>query len=567
MKLHLTILFILFQIAGWSQLPSAVTKNIRQRIDEGWNPAVVIGIIDKDGMHYYSFGTTKTGGKKVNEHSIFEIGSISKVFTAVLLADEVIKGEMETDDPVQQYLPASVKMPMYDGANITLGHLSDHTSSLPRMPDNFNPADPANPYADYTIEQLYEFINGYEIGRPIGSEYSYSNLAVGLLGHVLELQNKKSYDELLSDIITGPLAMGETSVKLSKKMKKNLAYGHYEGTQVPNWDLPTFAGAGGIRSSAYDMLKFLEAAMQRKESPIRRAFLLTQIPRHDKADNAQVGLGWHILKGSSGPLYVHDGATGGYTSFAGFSKGLNKGVVVLTNSNRGVADIGLHLLDPMNPLGAVIPHVTRELQKYIEANGPAGLESKYDELKRDHTDEYDFSEEGINSLGYYYLRQKKYAASNSIFLLNIREYPSSANVYDSYGESLMEEGKKDEAIPQYLKSLELNPGNENAVQMLERMGVKYEAKEVKVDEAVLNTLTGTYQLFPGFTIEITTSNGELRAQATGQAAFQVYPASDLVYFYKVVDAQITFIKNDNGEISGLLLRQNGRTIEGKKIKA
>lgn len=230
-------------------LPAKVVTEINKRIEANVNPGIVIGIVDQDGTHFYSFGKKKIGGKKVNEHSIFEIGSVSKVFTATILADMVVKDELSTDDPIQKFLPAKVRVPTYEGNHITLGHLSDHTSSLPRLPDNMNPSIPQNPYADYTTEQLYAFISNHELRRPVGSEYEYSNLAVGLLGHVLALKANKSYEDLLHTTITKPLGMNETGITLTKRMKKNLAFGHQQGIQVMNWDLPAIAGAGGIRQN------------------------------------------------------------------------------------------------------------------------------------------------------------------------------------------------------------------------------------------------------------------------------------------------------------------------------
>ncbi|MDQ3016507.1 MAG: beta-lactamase family protein, partial [Bacteroidota bacterium] len=347
------VLFLLKNSFSYSQtkpLPTNILRSIHERTKEHLNPSIVIGIVDREGTRFYSFGLNRKGGKKVNEHSIYEIGSISKIFTATLLADMVMKGEMETDDPISQYLPKEVTVPTYEGQSITLGHISDHSSSLPRMPDNFHPADDQNPYADYTIEQMYSFLSTVKLDRPIGSEYEYSNLGVGLLGNILALKAGTSYEKLLNKIITEPLQMKETKIVLNKNMTKHLAYGHHDGIEVANWDLPTMAGAGGIRSSAYDMLLFLKAQMQLTETPLRQAMLLTQQPRHSLTDDGQVGLGWHMFPTHNGIAIVHEGATGGYTSFVGFVKETGTGVVVLTNSNHAAADIGMHLLDPSSPL-------------------------------------------------------------------------------------------------------------------------------------------------------------------------------------------------------------------------
>ena len=569
MRYTLFLFHLVFLTPVFSQsktLPHEVIVTINDRIRENLNPSIAIGIIDKNGPRYYSFGTTKQDGKKVNEHSIYEIGSISKVFTATLLADQVVKGNMSTEDPIEKYLPSDLKIPAYEGHSITLGQLSDHTSSLPRMPDNFHPADDQNPYADYSVQQIYEFLASHTLRRPVGSEYEYSNLAVGLLGHILSLHAKTSYEQLLEDIITGPLDMTETKIVFDKNMKNHLAFGHHEGTQVVNWDLPTLAGAGGIRSSVYDMLKFLAAQMKLMNTPLQEAIELTHQPRHLISEDEKVGLGWHIVNSGIGDLILHEGATGGYSSFAGFSKEKGIGVVVLTNSNKDAGDIGMHLLDPSSPLMDVKPQITTVLQDYIKTNGADGLIEKFDELTKKDPGKYAYSEMNFNQLGYYYLNQKNFKAADAVFLLNIREYPNSSNVYDSYAESRMEAGHKEDAILYYQKSLELNPANMNAISMLSSLGVNYTVKEVQVDTATLDKLTGTYQLFPGFNIIVTRSDQQLWAQATGQNNYEIFPKSELEYYYKVVDAQIRFIPGPDGSIQSLSIHQNGKDTIGKKIK-
>ena len=405
-------------------LSKELVSSIEKRVQSGVNPAIVIGIIDKDGTKYYSFGKTKLDGKKVNEHTIFELGSISKVFTGILLADMVVEGKLNTNDPIQQYLPAGVKVPEYEGKQITLGHLSDHTSSLPRMPDNFAPADFHNPYADYTVQQMYDFLSSYSLTRPIGSQYEYSNFAVGLLGHILALQASTTYEDLMVSKIADPLSMNDTRVRFTKRMKKNLAAGHQNGIEVANWDIPTLAGAGGIRSSVHDMVLFLSANLGLVKHPLYEAMLLSHMPRHDKLPEGRVGLGWHIVKGTEGDMYLHNGATGGYITFAGFVKETGRGVVVLSNSTESVEDIGMHLLDPNTPLRSILPHIAGELKNTIDLEGYAELEATYDEFKKEKQDQFDFSEEGINSLGYYYLNRKKTEEALAVFKLNMREYPA-----------------------------------------------------------------------------------------------------------------------------------------------
>lgn len=550
-----------------SVLPGEVTTYINQRIEAGMNPSIAIGIIDKNGTRYYSFGKTKNGGRKINEHTIYELGSITKTFTGILLADMVLKDELEVDDPVEKYLPESVEIVEKNGAPITLGQLSDHTSGLPRLPDNMDPADPANPYADYTADKLYEFLSGLQLERSAGSAYEYSNLGAGLLGHVLSLKANKSYEDLLISRIIRPLGMEETRIRLTAAMKKHLAIGHDQGLEVMNWDLSALEGAGAIRSSVHDMLIYLKANMCLMDHPLQAAMKLSHMPRHDKAGGGmKLGLGWHILPTDKGDIIWHNGGTGGYATFAGFHKESGMGVVVLTNSTERVDDLGFHLIDPNLPLGEVKPHIAATLKKMIEEEGTANLQAKFSELKKSAPTKFDYSESGINALGYYFLNRKKFDEALAVFLLNINEYPSSANVYDSYAEALMESGDKENAIRNYKKSLEINPGNTNAIEMLGKMGVAYESVVPEVTASILQSYTGTYELVPGFEITIKLEEGQLIAQATGQGAYPIFPKTENEFYYKVVDAQIVFNRNDHGEVKSLTLFQAGREIEGKKLK-
>ena len=570
MKIQKTILFLLLSATVFGQknaLPEELTKSINERIATGTNTSIVVGVIDKNGPQYYSFGTKTIGGMPVDEHTIYEIGSVSKTFTATLLADNIIKGKMKADDPISQYLPATVHVPVYSGggAPITLGNLSDHTSGLPRMPTNFAPADPANPFADYTVERMYAFLSSYTLTRAVGSEFEYSNFAVGLLGQIEALAAGKSYEEILAQVITDPLKMKETGITLSDKMKSNLATGYSMGQEVENWDLGSLQGAGAIRSSAHDMLIYLSANMGLTRTQLEAAMTLAHAPRHDKAGGSLTGLGWFTEKGSQGDIIWHNGATGGYMSFAGFNVKTGKGVVVLTNTDSGVDDIGMHVLDTNVPLKDIKPQVSFVLKQIIEKDGAKGLVEKYNQLKADNPGKYDINENALNTLGYQYLGKNEIDAAEAVFKINVMEFPQSSNVYDSYGEALLKNGHKEEAIYNYKKSLDLNPGNANAIDILAGLGETYAPAEVKVDQALLQRYTGTYELVPGFNIEISRDGDQLYAQATGQPRFEIYPKSDTEFYLKVVEAQIIFSADAEGVVS-MALHQNGQVMPGKKVK-
>ncbi len=306
---------------------------------------IVVGLLDRSGAR-------RIIAVGVDQAAVFEIGSITKTFTASILADMVDHGEVRLDDPVAKYLPPSVRVPSRNGKQITLLDLVTQSSGLPRMPSNFTPKDSLNPYADYTVQQMYAFLSSYELTRDVGAEYEYSNLGVGLLGHALALKAGMSYEALVRQRILGPLGMRETAITLTPAMRARLAPGHeIDGRVVPNWDLPTFAGAGALRSTAADMLRFLIANLDSTGPPLGHALRETHDARHATNDpNLKVGLAWHILSRPVGNLVWHNGGTGGYRSFTGFDPARRIGVVVLSNLNSSVDDIGFHLLDETFPL-------------------------------------------------------------------------------------------------------------------------------------------------------------------------------------------------------------------------
>jgi len=370
--MHTTLILALF-FTLQQPLPSdsAVRTMLETRLqafpDTGKHgEGIVVGLLDATGRrHIIAVGVDSTG--------VFEIGSITKTFTATLLADMVDRGEVRLDDPVAKYLPPSVRVPSRNGRQITLLDLATQSSGLPRMPSNLTPRDSMNPYADYSVQQMYAFLSSYELPRDVGAQYEYSNLGVGLLGHALALRAGMSYEELVRRRILAPLGMRQTAITLTPSMRARLAPGHDdEGHVVPNWDLPTLAGAGALRSTAADMLVYLAASLDSTAKPLGHALQQTHEGRHATDDpNLNIGLAWHILSRPAGNLVWHNGGTGGYRTFTGFDAARRIGVVVLCNVNSSMDDIGLHLLDASYALRQPPPRRTEVavdsliLQRYV----------------------------------------------------------------------------------------------------------------------------------------------------------------------------------------------------------
>src|SRR5262245_3147920 len=222
-----------------------VRRILAERIDaERRGVGIVLGIVTPQGRHIISHGRFDDGDPRpLDGDSLFEIGSVGKVFTALVMADMVQHHEVALDDAIATYLPEQVKVPERGGRAITLLDLATHTSALPRMPTNFAPRDPANPYSDYTVAQLYAFLSNYPPTRDIGGEYAYSNLGYGLLGNVLARRGGMDYENLVTSRIAAPLGLKSTVMTLSPTLRSRLAPGHNELLQpVPNWDDTTMAG-------------------------------------------------------------------------------------------------------------------------------------------------------------------------------------------------------------------------------------------------------------------------------------------------------------------------------------
>lgn len=308
---------------------------------------IVVGVLDPTGRRFVAGGTG--AGATVDRSTLFEIGSISKVFTALILADMVNKGEVSLDDPAAKFLPAGHRMPERNGRQITLRDLATHRSGLPRMDPEMDAIDdPDGPFARYTEARLLAFLDRYQLPRDIGAEWEYSNLAAGLLGYLLARAAGTDYETLLRTRITGPLGMRDTMITLPPSHKARLApaFDAYMRPASP-WDVGVLTAAGGIRSSAADMLVFANAVLDPK-SPIAAAMktaLAVRVPAN--SPRVEQALGWLIMHPEPGrDILLHDGGTGGFRALLALEPAKGRAVVVLINSaaEPSGGDLGLHLL-------------------------------------------------------------------------------------------------------------------------------------------------------------------------------------------------------------------------------
>ncbi|MDB4905458.1 MAG: ampH [Gemmatimonadetes bacterium] len=341
---------------------SAILAIIKTRVDSGRAPGIVVGIYEHGQRRYVSYGSAGPGRAPLDQHTFFEIGSISKTFTALLLADAATRGEVRLDQPVADLLPPGTTVPQKDGKPITLELLSTHRSGLPRVPGNMVPANIADPYVDYDTKRLYAFLASYTLPRAPGDSAEYSNLGAGLLGHALTLRSgMPTWGALVARRITGPLGMRETVVDVPSSMLARLAAGHDEKLDtVPAWHLDALAGAGALRSTAADMLTYLAAELDTSNGPLKKAIALGRPPRATFAPGLRIALGWLIGGTAEHPIWWHNGGTGGFRSFVAFDPNRQVAVVVLANSALSPDDIGLHIMNPLLPIVMpVVPPRTR----------------------------------------------------------------------------------------------------------------------------------------------------------------------------------------------------------------
>lgn len=290
------------------------------------NTQLSIAIINNGKVCYY-------GVKKVsdtistidNQKSVFEIGSISKVFTSTLLANFVIDGKIKLDENINDYL----KPPFNNDTKISFINLANHTSGLPRLPTNLDlsKVNPENPYKEYKEKELEEYLTN-QLELPNKGKYQYSNLGAGLLGYTLSKIENASFESLLQNKIFSKYDMKNSTADINK-IKGNLVIGlNNEGVEVPNWDLSVLAGAGGILSTTEDLSKFVIAQFNTSNKALKLTMHKTFVI-NEKRD---IGLGWHILKSKSENLwYWHNGGTGGYSSSMVFDKKIQNGIIVLSN--------------------------------------------------------------------------------------------------------------------------------------------------------------------------------------------------------------------------------------------
>lgn len=332
-----------------SAIDTLVEKLIRPYIQQEHATGLSIAVIQNGIVHRYSYGEVEKGARKLPDPktTIFEIGSVTKTFTSLLLAREVLRKKMDLKDPINKYLPDSIPNLSYKNTTITLQHLANHTSGFPRLPANIFLAnvDPQDPYRHYNEDLLYSFLMTYLPSVIPGTQFSYSNYGAGLLASILARNSHQSFEQLVLEQICLPLKMNDTRITLSVKDSTHLARGYNEkGEPTAPWNLASLQGSGAIRSTLNNMIRYSQAQLGQFVTPLTKAILLTHQVTFQSKDNT-MGLAWRIARHQKKIYLHHSGGTGGFRSFVGFDKKRQLGVIILSNTAEDVTTIGQAILE------------------------------------------------------------------------------------------------------------------------------------------------------------------------------------------------------------------------------
>lgn len=559
-------------------------KKVPELLDKFLVPGAAVAIIEdgkvllQKGYGYADFNE----GIKVKKDTGFNIASISKTITAWGVMKLVEEGKIDLDAPAERYLTRwQFPDTQYNSNDVTIRRLLSHTAGLSlRGYPGWSPHD--------TLPTIEESLNGrnngpggVEIIIEPGSEWKYSGGGYTILQLIIEEVTGEKYEDFMKEQILRPLGMRNSSFVfnediLSKSSKEHDLYG-----EMIEWEIFTAKAAAGLHTTIEDFTHFVQAHFSNgygKNSQILADDHLKEMMEPAPATKGAYGLGYQIdlMEDSSITLVGHSGANSGWQSFFRVDPINQDGFIVLTNG-RGGDRISRKLFcdwinwktqEPMADNCRILPSIANQIKKTIEKEGVEKIISEYFTLREKASDDYLFLERDINQLGYYFLEKGEIENAMGVLKLNVAAFPESYNVYDSYGEILLQTGNVKEAVENYKKSVILNPGNERAIQILHKLGVDTDSliKEVSLPDHVLQDYIGVYQLSSDVLINVSKNGSLLIAKATGQQGFEIFPKSMDEFYLKGRDTAITFNRNENGDVLSLTLLKGGRKFNASKIE-
>ena len=503
---------------------------------------IVAAEIDHDRVRYTGAGHFAPRDGVPPEQVIFEIGSMTKVFTGLLLAETVNEGKARLDDPIAKYLPADLTLAP-EVAAITLEQLATHTSGLPRLPDNFQPADALDPYADYGVKEMYAFLASYHPAKPPPQPADYSNFGLGLLGHLLTRIHGQTYAALVAERITGPLGMADTVIDLNPEQQTRFAVPYSDAKAVKPWRFAALAGAGALRSTAADLARFAQALMRPGDSPLQRAWALARQPRADMGGE-RIGLAIMIGRRNGAVNYWHNGGTGGFRSALDFSPETGRATVVLINSDAREAEtITAALTQPPVDKATLAerPEAPLPPEKAAEYPGVYALDARARfTVLPGETGHLQMRLTGQPFLPISFAGNDRFfsriVAAEIQFNRDAGGHIASLTLFQNGRE--LTARRIDEPLPTILPATD----------------AELQAYVGKYDPPPLAALG------PGTQFVFTVRRNTLFGKLGGQPAIPVFKDRADHFVYDVVEADLTFERDTAGKVTGLVLHQNGADL-------
>ena len=503
----------------------------------------------------------------VTPETRFRIGSVTKQFTAAIILRLMEGGKVERDAPFRKYIP---DYPSSHADQVTIHQLLTHTSGIPSYTDlpGFMRQETRR---EFPPDSMLARIAPLPLEFEPGSRWTYNNSGYFILGAVIERITGMPYDRALRKLLLDPIGLHASGYEHNGDVIPHFANGYIRlpvGVRRAAWLDTSVPYAAGMMYSTVDDLAHWTRALH-----VGQVFASTETLTKMTTpymENYGYGLGIHEQEAGEKRVRVieHGGGIFGFRSALWYLPEEDYTIVVLDNTEGHAGGVATTIFRVLHGLEAEMPKpsIAQEVHRVIEADGIDAAARRYDAVKTGEAEMWNFEEQELNSLGYIYLQDGRTDAALRVFKLNVDAYPASWNVYDSYGEALAAAGRKDEAITQYRKALEINPASTSAKGALARLGVTVKEEKITVSAEVLDRHVGRYELAPNFILAITREGTQLYAQATGQQKIEIHPSGEQRFYLTVVDAQITFDQDGEKPSPGLTLHQGGRDMPAKRIQ-
>ena len=476
---------------------------------------------------------------RIGPHSAFEIGSVSKTMTAALLADLIVQGKGSLDDPLSAWLPPGTKLPDYQGKPILLRHAVTHTSGLPVLPSRMGAPDMTDPYAKLDEAALLASLGDVTLTAAPGTTFEYSNFASMVLSYAVARRAGTDMETLLKQRLFAPLDMRHAYVDDAPSGVR-AAVGHTPNRQPASaWHFQAnLAGVGGVRATLDDMVHYVQGQLGAEKTAISPAL---QASQQKISDAPPMAMNWMLMPVGDRTVHVHEGGTGGFSSFVSFDKAKQRGVVILSdttwNSIGSLGSLGLHLVDARFPLGQPRRETTPEASLLDDLVGEYRLASGMKMTLRRHGDalEIQAAGQGAHAMGHDSAGDF-YPRDFDAVLRPQRNAAGTSFVWMQMGAAL--------------------PAT--------RIDAAASKPVLEIDVATLRGYEGEYPLLPGFGLTVKVQGDALTLQGTGQPALPVQAVAPDVFVMDAVGAEIRFERDAAGKVTALTLVQGGQTLRGER---